>query len=541
MMAKLYKVKIIRDFLTLYKKDCWEKLICNMVEYGIILLKKKKNVSSMSLDDINNFVEDLKRTEGLLSPTNNYYNNKRNSNSKNRKFSSKKNISNSSFNKSITSNYSSKSSKSLNKKRDYSVKSKSKQKSGFLKRNESFSYNKNIKKNKKINKSFSGSENKNNYTRIKIDSNRELTANNYNFNKNENFGGQLALKDSFNSLSSKDAFFTNKKINNNTFNFASNKKSSKKSFQFNNDNLKKNNNSNNNDIYNKTENKNKNSNNKNNSKTNNKKKKKGNNNAGSKTRTIKIESKIKDLIQKDKNNFINSGGISNNNFNDINNNNIYGLPMSAIDELGSLRSNNDIPTKTSNDSLRINIGNKNNNNNNININNNDFNNNILNNNNINNNNDFNNYNLNNNNNDNNISAITSLEDKLNGLTLKLSKLNESINNNKKTLSSYSNLDKFSMYSKIDIKNENNENDNNSPFTNIGLGNTALNKLNDENNINNNVEDIKHKKIHSGLNYYLGLKNIDYNNSNFEENKILINNNLNNENDEDYLGEEQINI
>ena len=98
-----------------------------------------------------------------------------------------------------------------------------------------------------------------------------------------------------------------------------------------------------------------------------------------------------------------------------------------------------------------------------------------------------------------------------------------------------------MYSKIDIKNENNENDNNSPFTNIGLGNTALNKLNDENNINNNVEDIKHKKIHSGLNYYLGLKNIDYNNSNFEENKILINNNLNNENDEDYLGEEQINI
>ena len=120
----------------------------------------------------------------------------------------------------------------MNKKRDYSVKSKSKQKSGFLKRNESFSYNKNIKKNKKINKSFSGSENKNNYTRIKIDSNRELTANNYNFNKNENFGGQLALKDSFNSLSSKDAFFTNKKINNNTFNFASNKKSSKKLSNF---------------------------------------------------------------------------------------------------------------------------------------------------------------------------------------------------------------------------------------------------------------------------------------------------------------------
>ena len=151
----------------------------------------------------------------------------------------------------------------------------------------------------------------------------------------------------------------------------------------------------------------------------NKKKKKGKN--GTKTRTIKIESKIKDLIQKDKNNFINTGGINNNNFNDINNNHVYALPMSAIDELGSLRSNNDIPTKTSNDSLRINIGNKNNNSNN-NLNNN-MNNNINNNldNNINN--DF--------NNNNSISTITSLEDKLNGLTLKLSKLNESINNNKK--------------------------------------------------------------------------------------------------------------
>ena len=301
------------------------------------------------------------------------------------------------------------------------------------------------------------------------------------------------------------------------------------------DNFKKNiNNNNNNDIYSNTQisNKNTNSNINNKNKTSNntnKKKKKGNN--GAKTRTIKIESKIKDLIQKDKNNFINTGGISNNNFNDINNNHVYALPMSAIDELGSLRSNNDIPTKTSNDSLRINIGNKNNNNINNNMKNNinNINNNMNNNMNMNNNNDF--------NNNNSISTITSLEDKLNGLTLKLSKLNESINNNKKKLSSYSNIDQFSMYSNIDIKKENKDNDNISPFTNIGLGNTVLNNINDLNNINEREDN--NMKIHSGLNNYLGLKQMDYNN-NFEENKIL-NNNINNENDEDYLGEEQINL
>ena len=50
------------------------------------------------------------------------------------------------------------------------------------------------------------------------------------------------------------------------------------------------------------------------------------------------------------------------------------------------------------------------------------------------------------------------------------------------------------------------------------------------------------QIHSGLNNYLGLKQNDNNyNYNFDDNKLLNNNNLNNENDEDYLGEEQINL
>ena len=524
MIANLCKIKIIRNFLSLYKEDCWEKLICNMVEYGIILLKKKKNISAMSSDDIINFVEDFKRTEGLISPMNNINNYKKSSNSKSKKLKN-----NSFLDKSITSNYSSKSSKSVNKKRNYSVKPKSKSKKQFLKRNESFSYKKTVKKAKKINKSFSGSENtmnkNNNYTRIKIDSKRELTNTNYNSKKNENFGGQQALKDSFNSLSSKDTFFTNKK-NNNYNNYTSNKNSSKKSFQSNNAenfNFKKN--INNNDLYTNKQitspntNINTNTNNNINKKNNNKKKKKGNN--GPKTRTIKIESKIKDLIQKDKNNFINTG-VNNNNFNDINNNHVYALPMSAIDELGSLRSNNDIPTKTSSDSLRINIANKNNtniNNTNIttNINNNDINNN------------------------NSISTITSLEDKLNGLTLKLSKLNESINNNKKKLSSYSNIDQFNIYNNIDIKKDSKDNDTNSPFTNIGLGNTVLNNIN---NINEKEDNDMNMQIHSGLNNYLGLKQTDNNynyNYNFEDNKLLNNNNLNNENDEDYLGEEQINL
>ena len=124
MLSNLCKVKIIRNFLSLYKENCWEKLICYMAEYGIILLKKKKNISSMSSDDIINFVEDFKRTEGLLSPLNNISNNRLNSRSKNKK--SNKSLFENSFNKSITSNYSSKSSKSSNKKKGFSVKDKSK-------------------------------------------------------------------------------------------------------------------------------------------------------------------------------------------------------------------------------------------------------------------------------------------------------------------------------------------------------------------------------------------------------------------------------
>ena len=536
MLANFCKVKIIRNFLSLYKENCWEKLICNMAEYGIILLKKKKNISSMSSEDIINFVEDFKRTEGLLSPLNNIINHKINSHSKNK--NSKKNLFENSFNKSITSNYSTKSSKSSNKKRGFSVKTKSKSKQKFLKRNESFSFNKSDKKNKKYkNKSFLNKDNikynNNNYMRIKIDSNRDYKNNNLIPNKNENIEAQ-PLKESFASLSSKDAFTPNiikKNMNNN---FLSNQKLN----NVNNNtkkitkpkNPKKNLNSNNENYYNTSINNTYNNINNN----NNIKRKKKKKNVGGKSKTIKVESKIKDLIQKDKNNFINTGGINTNNFNDLNNNQVYALPMNAIDELGSLRSNNDIPTKTSSDSLRLNIGG-----NKINNNFNNINNNI-------NNNEINNININNNfntNNNTNITTITSLEDKLNGLTLKLSKLNESINNNKKKLSAYSNMDQFPMYNNTnDLNQDLNEKEGNSPFINIGLGNTVLGNLNNLNDLeNNNI------KLNNGINKNIGLKHIEFNNKfdhdDLDENKITNanNNNLNNENDEDYLGEEQINL
>ena len=431
MMSLLFKVKSIRNFLSLYKEEFWEKLISSMTEYGILILKKKKNISSMSVDDIINFVEDFKRVEGIsISKNNQRISNKSKGN--------RRNSFNNSLNKSITSNYSS---KSVNRNKNYSVKTKTKSKNKNFKRNESFSYNKKV--NKFNNKSFSSSENipsKNNYTRIKIYSNRGYISNNS--NKDDNIGGQL-FKDSFNSLSSKEAFFTKKK--------SKKPNNYKKSFKNNNEEAIKKNNMNNNNQQNKKRVK----------KTENKKK------------ITKVESKIKDLIQKDKSNFVNTG---NNNFNTQ----VYSIPMKAIEDLGSLRSNNDIPTKTSNDSLRINITNKTNNEINTQINNN-----------------------------NSISTITSLEDKLNGLTLKLSKLNESINNNKKKLSSYSNLEPYSQFNQND-----NSNDVKSPFINIGLGNTVINNQNFD-------------KFQPGQ--------MEYNQLNFNSDGNK------NDNDEDYLGEEQLNL
>ena len=87
-----------------------------------------------------------------------------------------------------------------------------------MKRNESFSFNKSEKKNKNFsNKGFSNKRynkiNNNNYMRIKIESNREYN-NKEIQKKNESIEGQ-PLKESFVSLSSKDAFNTSKNRANN--------------------------------------------------------------------------------------------------------------------------------------------------------------------------------------------------------------------------------------------------------------------------------------------------------------------------------------
>ena len=83
-----------------------------------------------------------------------------------------------------------------------------------------------------------------------------------------------------------------------------------------------------------------------------------------------------------------------------------------------------------------------------------------------------------------------------------------------------------------------ENNSNSPFINIGLGNTVLGNLNNINEVENND-----MKLNNGINKNMGMKHINFNNNdnNLDENNKIINNNLNNENDEDYLGEEQLNL
>ena len=96
---------------------------------------------------------------------------------------------------------------------------------------------------------------------------------------------------------------------------------------------------------------------------------------------------------------------------------------------------------------------------------------------------------------------------------------------------------YIQYNKQEIK----EKENNSPFINIGLGNTVLGNLNNINEIDNN-----NIKLNNGINNNMGLKHINFNinfdQNNFEDNKIINSiYNMNNENDEDYLGEEQINI
>ena len=56
MIDQLYKRKIIRDFLSLFSDNKWNSLISVTLEYGILMLKSKLNLASLSIDDISNIV-----------------------------------------------------------------------------------------------------------------------------------------------------------------------------------------------------------------------------------------------------------------------------------------------------------------------------------------------------------------------------------------------------------------------------------------------------------------------------------------------------
>ncbi len=95
-MEEFYKKKIIRDFLTLFSESKWKNLCILCMEYGILMLKQKYQVSSLSMEDIEEFVNDLieeeskknqknlkKLRQDIVSNTNFNYNNYNNSNANN--------------------------------------------------------------------------------------------------------------------------------------------------------------------------------------------------------------------------------------------------------------------------------------------------------------------------------------------------------------------------------------------------------------------------------------------------------------------------
>lgn len=66
-MEEFYKKKIIRDFLSLFSQCKWKNLCILCMEYGILILKKNYQISSLSMDDIEQFVEDLQEEQNKKS------------------------------------------------------------------------------------------------------------------------------------------------------------------------------------------------------------------------------------------------------------------------------------------------------------------------------------------------------------------------------------------------------------------------------------------------------------------------------------------
>ena len=69
-MEEFYKKKIIRDFLTLFSESKWKNLCILCMEYGILMLKQKYQISSLSMEDIEEFVNDLIEEESKKNQKN---------------------------------------------------------------------------------------------------------------------------------------------------------------------------------------------------------------------------------------------------------------------------------------------------------------------------------------------------------------------------------------------------------------------------------------------------------------------------------------
>ena len=69
-MEEFYKKKIIRDFLTLFSESKWKNICILCMEYGVLTLKQKYQISSLSMEDIEEFVNELIEEESKKNQKN---------------------------------------------------------------------------------------------------------------------------------------------------------------------------------------------------------------------------------------------------------------------------------------------------------------------------------------------------------------------------------------------------------------------------------------------------------------------------------------
>jgi len=71
MIEHLFKIKLIRDFLSHFSEHRWKSLLANVIQIGIFQLKNNCNIATISFDDISNLVEYLKRGASISNNNNN--------------------------------------------------------------------------------------------------------------------------------------------------------------------------------------------------------------------------------------------------------------------------------------------------------------------------------------------------------------------------------------------------------------------------------------------------------------------------------------